>query len=296
VPANALSTTAGAVASVAGGGVGLGLSRLAGGDGGYALLALCAAVPYLAASAIAVRFPRGSLGPDLSERSAAPSAAPSAASSARDVVAGMVAGARHAWRRPPAAAVLASVALLRLWSGLLTLMTLLLYRNAFPGGGLLGGGPLGLGAAVGAGAAGTLLAAVVTPAAVRVLGRARWAAGVLAAGGPLELVLGAPFRPAPVLAGALVLGFVGQAVKICVDATLQEVVADDFRGRVFSVYDTLFNVAYVVALVVGAAVLPRSGESLGVLAAVAAGHLLTAHLYWSATARKTRPSHSTHAP
>jgi hypothetical protein len=288
VPANALSTTAGAVASVAGGGVGLGLSRLAGGDGGYALLALCAAVPYLAASAIAVRFPRGSLGPDLSERSAAPSAA----SSARDVVAGMVAGARHAWRRPPAAAVLAAVALLRLWSGLLTLMTLLLYRNAFPGGGLLGGGPLGLGAAVGAGAAGTLLAAVVTPAAVRALGRARWAAGVLAVGGPLELVLGAPFRPAPVLAGALVLGFVGQAVKICVDATLQEVVADDFRGRVFSVYDTLFNVAYVVALLVGAAVLPRSGESLGVLAAVAAGHLLTAALYGSGVARAQKPSPS----
>jgi hypothetical protein len=115
---------------------------------------------------------------------------------------------------------------------------------------------------------------------------------VLAVGGPLELVLGAPFRPAPVLAGALVLGFVGQAVKICVDATLQEVVADDFRGRVFSVYDTLFNVAYVVALLVGAAVLPRSGESLGVLAAVAAGHLLTAALYGSGVARAQKPSPS----
>ncbi len=41
-------------------------------------------------------------------------------------------------------------------------------------------------------------------------------------------------------------------MKICVDTTLQETVDDDFRGRVFSVYDTLFNVTFVVALLVGA--------------------------------------------
>ena len=37
------------------------------------------------------------------------------------------------------------------------------------------------------------------------------------------------------VAAGFVLGFVSQAVKICVDSTLQEVVHDDFRGRVFSV-------------------------------------------------------------
>ncbi len=57
------------------------------------------------------------------------------------------------------------------------------------------------------------------------------------------------------------MGFVAQAVKICVDTTLQETVEDDFRGRVFSVYDTLFNVTFVAALVVGAFVLPPSGIS-----------------------------------
>jgi hypothetical protein len=75
-----------------------------------------------------------------------------------------------------------------------------------------------------------------------------------------------------------VLGFVAQAVKICVDATLQQTVLDGFRGRVFSVYDALFNVSYVVALLVGAAVLPASGRSPGLLVAVAAGYLLTAAL------------------
>ena len=52
-------------------------------------------------------------------------------------------------------------------------------------------------------------------------------------------------------------------MKICVDTTLQEWVEDDFRGRVFSVYDTLFNVTFVAALLVGAFVLPASGISYG---------------------------------
>jgi hypothetical protein len=68
-------------------------------------------------------------------------------------------------------------------------------------------------------------------------------------------------------------------VKICVDTTLQETVDDDFRGRVFSVYDTLFNVAFVVALVLAAFVLPASGISYPLLGAVGAAYLLTAALY-----------------
>jgi hypothetical protein len=56
-------------------------------------------------------------------------------------------------------------------------------------------------------------------------------------------------------------------------------VEDDFRGRVFSVYDTLFNVSYVVALLVGAFLLPPSGISYPLLVAVAAGYLLTAFAY-----------------
>ena len=66
-------------------------------------------------------------------------------------------------------------------------------------------------------------------------------------------------------------------MKICVDTTLQETVDDDYRGRVFSVYDTLFNVTFVVALLVAAVVLPPSGVSYRrCLVAVAAGYLLAA--------------------
>jgi hypothetical protein len=272
VPANALTTTAGSMATVAGGGVAVALLPLLGaGDGGYAALTLLAGVPYLLAGGLAAGFERGALGPDRG----------TATPSVRSVAAGMVAGARHVWARRPAAVALAVITAHRLAFGLVTLMTLLLFRNTLPAWGPLPGGLAGLGVAVAAGAGGALLAAAVTPAAVRRLGRARWVTLLLAVAGPALVGLGLPFlTPTVVLAGA-VLGFVGQGVKICVDTTLQEAVDDDFRGRVFSVYDTLVNVAYVVALLAAAFLLPASGVSVPVV-------LLVGALYATTAAASTR--------
>jgi hypothetical protein len=279
VSANALSTTAGAVVTVIGGVAALGaLQAFAAGNGGYATLAACSALPYVGAAAVVAGFARPYLGPDHMARSAR--------LSARDVVAGMVAGARHAWSHPPAAAALTAISLHRLFFGFLTLMTLLLYRNTFAGeDSLFPGGLVGLGEVVGAGAVGTLLAAAVTPSAVRHVGKPRWITVVLAGGGLAQLGLGLPFAAPSIVAAGLALGFVAQAVKICVDTTLQEVVDDDFRGRVFSVYDTLFNVTYVVALLIGAFVLPPSGISYPMLIAVGLGYALTAVVYARITAR-----------
>jgi hypothetical protein len=198
----------------------------------------------------------------------------------RDIAVGMVAGARHVAARPPAAAALLAIGLHRLGFGALTLMTLLLYRNTFDSrGGLFPGGIVGLGEVVAASALGTLLAAAVTPVVVRRIGTGPWITLLLAVGGMGQLALGLPFLPPTVVLGGLLLGFVAQAVKICVDTTLQELVEDDFRGRVFSLYDTVFNVAFVVALLVGAFALPPSGVSWPVLAAVAAGYLFAAAAY-----------------
>ena len=52
--------------------------------------------------------------------------------------------------------------------------------------------------------------------------------------------------------GVFALAFVAQGVKICVDTVVQRTIDDNFRGRVFTVYDTLFNVAFVAAAVVTA--------------------------------------------
>jgi MFS family permease len=127
-----------------------------------------------------------------------------------------------------------------------------------------------------AGAAGTLLAAAVTPAAVRRWGRARWITGLLVLGGVGQLALGGLFVPWAIVSGVLTLGFVAQGIKICVDTTLQEAVDDDYRGRVFSAYDTLFNVTFVAALLAGALLLPESGMSWPLLLVIGVGYLLTA--------------------
>src|SRR4051794_24538108 len=279
VSANAVSTTSGAVATVVGAGTALGvLQPLGTGNGGYAVLAACSALPYVAAAAVVAGFARPYLGPDHMARSARVSA--------RDVAVGMLAGARHAWSHPPSAAALTAISLHRLFYGLLTLITLLLYRNTFSGeGSPFPGGLVGLGEVLGAGAVGTLLAAAVTPFAVRHIGKPRWVTVVLAGGGLVQLGLGLPFVAPTVVAAGLALGFVAQAIKICVDSTLQEEVDDDFRGRVFSVYDTLFNVSYVLGLLIGAFVLPASGISYPMLVAVGLGYALTALLYARITAR-----------
>jgi hypothetical protein len=278
VSANAVSTTSGSIATAGGGGVAIALLQLVGsGDGGYAVLAFSATLPYLGASAVVAGFPRAYLGPDHMARSAR--------LSAREVAAGMVAGARHVAAHPPAAAALLAISVHRLCFGLLTLVTLLLYRNTFAAGGsFFPGGLVGLGQVVGAGAVGTLLAAAVTPWAVRRIGKPRWITLMLITGGVGQLALWLPFVPSTTVSAGLVLGFLSQAVKISVDATIQESVDDDFRGRVFSFYDTLVNVTFVVAVLVGAFVLPSSGVSYPVLVAVALGYLLAALGY----ARMTR--------
>ena len=282
VSANALSTTSGAVATVAGGGVAIGLLQVTGSaDGGYAGLALSAALPYLAAAAVVAGFARDQLGPDHVARSAA--------LSARAIGQGMVAGARHVWSLPPAAAALLAMSLHRLGYGVLTLMTLLLYRNTFEPGGVFPGGIVGLGEVVAAGAVGTLLAAGITPGVVRRIGKPRWITLLLVVAGVTQVGLGLPFRPPTIVLASLVLGFVAQGVKICVDTTLQESVEDDFRGRVFSVYDTLFNVTFVVALLVGAVALPASVISRPVAAAMGLIYLATAagYAWWSRSSAET---------
>jgi MFS family permease len=279
VSANAFSTTSGSIATVIGGGVTLALLQLTGtSDAGYAALALCAVVPYLGAAAVVAGLDRGHLGPD--------HATLAAQVSTRDVAAGMVAGARHVLERPPATAALLAMGLHRLGYGFLTLMTLLLYRNTFESWGpFFPAGLTGLGEVLAAGAVGTLVAAGVTPWVVRHIGKRRWVTALLAGGGIAQLTLGLPFLPPTTVVAGLLIGFVGQGVKICVDSTLQESVEDDFRGRVFSVYDTLFNVTFVAALLVAAFLLPPSGISYPLLVTVGVGYLAGAAAYARLTRR-----------
>ncbi len=271
ITSNALSTTAGGVATALGGGVAIALRIPLDGNSGYAATALVATAAYLLAAFTATGFDRMALGPDEDERAER--------QTARHVARGLLDGVRHIRSHADAEQALIMIALVRFCFGISTISTLLLYRNYFHDDGFFRAGISGLGQIVVALAIGSGLAAVITPAAVRRFGSVYWPTGLLICAGVLEFALCLPFALAPQVIGAACFGFVVQAVKICVDTLVQQRIEDDYRGRVFSVYDTMFNAAFVAATALTAAVIPESGRSTGAVCALGIGYLVIAAAY-----------------
>lgn len=267
ITANAMSTTAGAFITAAGGGAAIGVRALLGSDNaGSALVALAATIGYLLASFFARGFVREALGPDDDTRTHGQTVA--------HVLSGLLAGAQHVRTHPTVVRALVVIGVHRFAYGVSAICTLLMYRNYFTDAGVFRSGLAGLGQLVVAVAAGGGAAAFVTPIAVRRLGFVRWPAGLLIIAGVIEWALGLPFRLQSFLIAAMLLGFVAQAIKICVDTLVAQRVADDFRGRVFSLYDTLFNVVFVAAAVLTAQVLPENGKSALAVGLIGLAYLL----------------------
>ncbi len=261
VIANSLSPTAGTLAATAGGGLAF-VVRLAASDSDAAVVLLGATL-YLCASLASLRLGRDLLGPD--PELVQPRLGAALTGTAR----GLAAGVRHLTEpgRREAAWSLAAMTLMRFCYGALTVMVLMLCRYAWSDGSDDGLALLGL--AVGVSGAGFFVAAVMTPAAAGRLGAGGWI--VVCAGAAAVLVpgLGLAFAEVPMLIAAFVLGLVTQGSKIATDTIVQSSVDDGFRGRIFSVYDVLFNVAFVGAAGVAALMLPSDGRSVALLVTIA---------------------------
>lgn len=274
VTANSLSTTSGTVMAVVGGAIGFGIGALL----GTPAIVLTAGAFYLLSSWLASRMDADLLGPDPDPD------AVSTKDALRAVLGGIAAGARHVWERKHPAYALLAIAAHRFFYGLSTVATLLLYRNYFTDDGFFRAGLDGLGQVLGASALGVLTAAVLTPYAVRRMGKDTWIVALLAGACVVEIALGFPYTQPAFLAAAFLLGLVAQGAKICVDTIVQESVTDAYRGRVFAFYDILFNVTFVSAATVAALILPDSGKSYVVLTVIAVGYGLTALAYLGVTA------------
>lgn len=287
VEANSLTPTAGTLAFVVGLAVGAGVRGLAkhSGWGGDVAVLLGAAVGYAAAGILARRIARTALGPDYDPD------LPGVREAVRHVLAGLWAGLRHLRARRAPAAALATIASQRYWIGIFSVSLVLLYRNAFHPGDA-DAAFAGLAVATIAAGVGFLAAAVVTPLATDRFAPRTWIVVMLAAGAVVQLVPVGLFTPTAVVVGSLGLGLVSQSIKICVDTVVQSGVDDAFRGRVFSLYDVMFNVAFVAAAATAAAVLPEDGRSHVMLGVVAAGYLVTAAAYWGATRPARQPRYS----
>ncbi|WP_077798166.1 MFS transporter [Streptomyces sp. JHA26] len=262
VVANSVSPTAGTLAATAGGGLAF-VVRLVVADSDAAVV-LLGAVLYLCGALASLRMAVGSLGPDRTP--ARPRLASALADTARDLVAGV----RHllAPERRGAAWALAAMTLMRFCYGALLVLLLMLCRYALTSEADKGLALLGL--ALGVSGAGFFAAAVITPWAAGRFGPGRWMAVCAGAAAVLVPALGLPFATVPLLAAAFVLGIVTQSSKIATDTIVQSSVDDAFRGRIFSVYDVLFNMAFVAAAAVAALMLPPDGRSVPLVVTVAA--------------------------
>ncbi len=271
VTANALSTTSGSMATALGGGCALLLRLPLSGDTSYAWMAAGAIIPYLLAANFARGFAREALGPDAAERAAR--------ETLRAVASGLVAGARHVYERKPAFRALMMIGSQRFFYGISTVSILLLYRNYFHDDGFFRAGLAGLGQVIAMVAIGAGLAAVFTPAATRRMGFVNWPVVLLLVSAVVELVGGLPYQTPPLLVAAGIFGFCAQGIKICVDTTVQRTVLDEFRGRVFSLYDTMFNLAFVGAATLTALLLPDNGHSPASVLVISLGYALIAAAY-----------------
>jgi MFS family permease len=288
VMANAVAPTSGTIVGFIGGVVGLGVHFLSGGGlAGSAATLWFGGACYAAAGLLGLRMTRDLLGPKRIAGERLLPASTSIASDLKDVARGLVDGLRHLGQRRKAAYALGAIFMHRALYGTLLLAGLLLYRNYFFHG---GNGNKALGHAtllVITSAIGFGLAAVVTPQGVKRTSKDIWITAWLILGGIITIALGPTFNQVAFLILGFGMGLSAQCVKICVDTTVQQEVDDAYLGRVFSIYDMLYNAAYVIGPALAVAFMPNTGKSYPLVLAIGALYLATGAVYAALTLRTT---------
>jgi len=261
VMANAVSPTCGTLSYLLGLAFGGAVHAVSHGEGAVLVVG---AVAYLLSALLAWRLPY--LGPDLEGIDSA------ARKALGNVVRGLTDAARHL---PPLGRLaLSVVAAVQLPYGVMIVGTILLFRHfEGPDGGT---GLAGFGVVVGASGLGYAVAALCTPSMARRFGMRRYltALGIFASA--MQIFPAALLTSWAIVISACGLGITTQGVKICVDTTIQRVVPDIYRGRIFVLYDALFNTVFVAATALAAIIVPAQGLSYAVLVAASLWYLLIA--------------------
>jgi MFS family permease len=270
--ANSVVPTVGPAGVLIGAGVGTALRLVLGqvipDYSANAILFLVAAGGYVLSASLALRIPRRQLGPDAIEPSRP-----------RVIVAGLVEALAHLRERRAAGIGLLTIGGHRVIYGIVTVATILVYRNYFHALEQVEAAIADLGVLVVVTGAGFVFAAVVTPPASAWLGVRRWMVICLIGSAVFQLFPGAWYAKVPLGIAAFLLGLTAQNIKICVDTLVQAHVDDEVKGRVFVLYDMVFNVALVLAAVIGALILPVNGKSVSLLVVLAIGYLVVAALF-----------------
>lgn len=159
----------------------------------------------------------------------------------------LVEGTKEVVGRAPARLALVGIFLLRTVGMIVVIGAILVIKSEFPDAGdrfgrltasALALGAAGLGAFVGALTA-PLLGRKFSEPRMILLGYIISALGISALGGIYNVPV--------VLLLTFIGGYGGFITKVAVDAQLQQALPDEYRGRAFSLYDILYNLATVVA-------------------------------------------------
>jgi MFS family permease len=141
------------------------------------------------------------------------------------------------------------------------LTALLLERNTFNDPADSEAGLAGLSLTLSIAAIGFVIGAFVAPFGVARMGRHRWMRLSMTAASISALTLVIDRTPVLLAITAFFTALCGQSVKVTNDALVQSKIDDQFRGRIFAVYDVLVNGAIVTGALIAAWLLPLSGDS-----------------------------------
>ncbi|CAG7588191.1 MFS transporter [Rhodococcus opacus] len=264
VATNSVLATTGSVLAALGAATSVAIISLVGaGDRGSGIAVAAAACGSAVAAFAASRFHHRLLGPHADEKPAY--------GAVRAVAAGLRTGAVAVWQSPGVTTAMIGIGTHRIVFGVNTLIMVLVLRDTATVS-ALPGGLAGFGVAVGATAAGMLLAAISTPFLIPRVGRSRTIVGGLILALLVQCTLVAILTQASLLCGALLLGFAGQSIKLTGDAAMQIEIEDDRRGQVFALQDTVFNVAFIASIAAASLVIAPDGRSLGLVLAGGAAY------------------------
>jgi MFS family permease len=256
VSINATAVTGGTVFVVLGGGIGIGIRGLLEGSvnanqaDGY--LVLLSASSFFIAGLLALRLKKDQLGPLPHEVK-------------RQSVVGayqeMVEGFKLLRNIKDCFLGISATAVQRGGLTALTLMALLLNRNTFNDPANPEAGLAGFAFAITVAGIGITLGAVIAPFGVKKYGRHAWIRYSLLASAVLPIALAFEQNEFFLLATGFFAGMAGQGVKVTNDALVQSKIVDEYRGRVFAVYDVMVNTGIVSGAIIAAFVLPPNGVS-----------------------------------
>ncbi|MGV9715129.1 MFS transporter [Rhodococcus pyridinivorans] len=276
VPVNSVLATVGSGVSAVGAATAVATIGFVGaGDTGSGTAVLLGVSGSLVGAVAAAGFAANALGPEgIRPRAVIPT-----------VLSGLRTGAGAVLEAPGVTIAMLGIGAHRIVFGIDTLIMVLVLRAEENGSDLLVGFS-GFGVAVACTATGMLLAAVLAPILIPRLGRPCTITVGLIAAAIVQFAFVTTVSAGPLLVAAFLLGLAGQTIKLTGDAAMQIDIDDARRGQVFALQDTVFNIAFLGAIVVAAFVIDPDGRTPEL--AVAGGVVYLIGLVAVLVVRRTR--------